>query len=72
MHCIVSGLYQWRHVRKSANFAQKTRLSGIFNNEKATTHDYCQAKIKFCMHAVDIRHQESLGSIVIVWPTCTL
>ena len=27
---------------------------------------------KFCMHVVDIRHQECFGSIVIVWPTCTL
>ena len=25
---IVSGQYQWRHVRKSTNFAQKTRQSG--------------------------------------------
>ena len=28
MHGIVSGLYQWHHVRKSMNFAQKTRQSG--------------------------------------------
>ena len=28
MHGILSGLYQWRHVRKSTNFAQKTRQSG--------------------------------------------
>ena len=28
MHGIVSGLYQCRHVRKSTNFAQKTRQSG--------------------------------------------
>ena len=28
MHGIVSGLYQWRHVRKSTNFAQKTSQSG--------------------------------------------
>ena len=52
----------------------------VFNNdkslgvlsEKAMTHHYCQAKIKFCMHVVDIRHQECLVSIVIVWPTCSL
>ena len=24
------------------------------------------------MHVVDIRHQECFGSIVIMWPTCTL
>ena len=28
MQGIVSGLYQWRYVRKSTNFAQKTRQSG--------------------------------------------
>ena len=28
MHGIVSGLYQWHHIRKSANFAQKIRQSG--------------------------------------------
>ena len=28
MHGIVSGLNQWHHVRKSMNFAQKTRQSG--------------------------------------------
>ena len=28
MHGIVSELYQWRHVRKSTNFAQKTGQSG--------------------------------------------
>ena len=28
MHGIISGLYQWRHVRKSTNFAQTTRQSG--------------------------------------------
>ena len=37
MHGIVSGLYQWRHVRKSTNFAQKTRQSGsvVFNNDES-------------------------------------
>ena len=34
MHGIVSGLYQWRHVRKATNFAQKTRLE-VFNNDKS-------------------------------------
>ena len=28
MHGIVSGLYQWCHVRKSTNFAQNSRQSG--------------------------------------------
>ena len=47
----------------------------VFNNDKSL--GFClrkqrQAKIKFCMHVVDIRHQECLGSIVIVWLTCTL
>ena len=28
MHGIISGLYQWRHVIKSTDFAQKTRQYG--------------------------------------------
>ena len=40
-------------------------MTGVLS-EKATTHHYCQAKIKLCMHVVDIRHQERSGSTVIV------
>ena len=75
MHGIVSGLYQWRHVRKSTKFQRKLDNLEVFNNDeslKATTNIYCQANIKFCMYVVDICHQECLVSIVIVWPTCTL
>ena len=37
MHGIVSGLYQWSHVRKSTNFAQKTRQLDleVFSNDKS-------------------------------------
>ena len=35
MHGIVAGLYQWHHVKKSTNFAQKTRQSGGAYTDKS-------------------------------------
>ena len=35
MHGIVSGLYQWRHVRKSTNFQRKLDNLEVFNNDKS-------------------------------------
>ena len=35
MHGIVSGLYQWRHVRKSTKFQRKLDNLEVFNNDKS-------------------------------------
>ena len=35
MHGIVSGLYQWRHVRKSTNFTQRLDNLEVLYNDKS-------------------------------------
>ena len=42
MHGIVSGLYQWRHVRKSTKFQRKLDNLEVFNNDKSL--GFCLSK----------------------------
>ena len=44
MHGIVSGLYQWHHVRKSTNFAQKKKVQVGKDQENAQSEKDSHSK----------------------------
>ena len=64
MHGIISGLYQWRHVRKSTNFQRKLDNLEVFNNDKS---------LRFCLrkqrHTIIVKPRLSSACMSLISAT---
>ena len=67
MHGIVSGLYQWRHVRKSTNFQRKLDNLKVFNNDKSL--GFCLRKQR---HTIIVKPRLSSACMSLISATKNL